>query len=89
MQEIKDEQVRQAEIQQCGSQSYQLVDDNEKSDKRLVRMRFVGITFDPDSYSYGESQLNDALDHGYKMIRDYPTGAGVVIALGLYKNGAV
>jgi hypothetical protein len=67
----------------------ELVDDNEKSDKRLVRMRFVGITFDPDSYSYGESQLNDALDHGYKMIRDYPTGAGVVIALGLYKNGAV
>jgi hypothetical protein len=67
----------------------EIVDDNEKSDKRLIRMRFVGITFDPDSYSYGEGQLNDALDNGYKVIRDYPTGAGVVIALGLYKNGAV
>ncbi|MDC0186794.1 hypothetical protein OAJ08_01260 [Candidatus Nitrosopelagicus sp.] len=67
----------------------ELTYENEKTDKRLVRMRFVGITFDPDSYSYGEGQLNDALDHGYKMIRDYPTGAGVVIALGLYKNGAV
>jgi len=67
----------------------EIVDDNKKSDKRLIRMRFVGITFDPDSYSYGEGQLNDALDNGYKVIRDYPTGAGVVIALGLYKNGAV
>ena len=67
----------------------EIVDDNEKSDKRLIRMRFVGITFDPDSYSNGEGQLNDALDNGYKVIRDYPTGAGVVIALGLYKNGAV
>ena len=60
-----------------------------EKDERLVRVKFVGVTFEPDSYSNGEGQLNDALDHGYKMIRDYPTGAGVVIALGLYKNGAV
>ena len=66
-----------------------LVDDNKKSDKRLIRVRFVGITFEPDSYSSGENQLNEALDKGYKVMRDYPTGAGVVIALGLYKNGAV
>tara|TARA_Y100001934_G_scaffold213512_1_gene252837 strand:+ start:1651 stop:1917 length:267 start_codon:yes stop_codon:yes gene_type:complete len=67
----------------------EIVDDSEKSNKRLVKVRFVGVTFEPDSYSNGENQLNDALDHGYKVIRDYPTGAGVVIALGLYKNGAV
>ena len=67
----------------------EIVDDNEKSDKRLVKMRFIGVTFEPDTYSNGEDQLNDALDNGYKVIRDYPTGAGVVIALGLYKNGAV
>ena len=67
----------------------EIVDDNEKSDKRLIRMRFIGVTFEPDTYSNGEDQLNDALDNGYKVIRDYPTGAGVVIALGLYKNGAV
>ena len=67
----------------------EIVDDDKKDDKRLVRVKFVGVTFEPDSYSSGECQLNDALDHGYKVIRDYPTGAGVVIALGLYKNGAV
>ena len=67
----------------------EIVDDNEKSDKRLVKMRFIGVTFEPDTYSNGEDQLNDALDNGSKVIRDYPTGAGVVIALGLYKNGAV
>ena len=67
----------------------EIVDDSKKSDERLVRVKFVGVTFEPDSYSNGEGQLNDALDRGYKVIRDYPTGAGVVIALGLYKNGAV
>ena len=67
----------------------EIVEDNKKSDKRQVKVKFVGVTFEPDSYSSGEGQLNDALDNGYKVIRDYPTGAGVVIALGLYKNGAV
>ena len=67
----------------------EIVEDNKKSDKRLVKVKFVGVTFEPNSYSSGEGQLNDALDNGYKVIRDYPTGAGVVIALGLYKNGAV
>ena len=67
----------------------EIVDESKKSDERLVRVKFVGVTFEPDSYSNGEGQLNDALDRGYKVIRDYPTGAGVVIALGLYKNGAV
>ena len=67
----------------------EIVEDNKKSDKRLVKVKFVGVTFEPDSYSSGEGQLNDALDNGYKVISDYPTGAGVVIALGLYKNGAV
>ena len=67
----------------------EIVEDNKKSDKRLVKVKFGGVTFEPNSYSSGEGQLNDALDNGYKVIRDYPTGAGVVIALGLYKNGAV
>ena len=60
-----------------------------KNDERLIRVKFVGVTFEPDSYSNGEGQLNEALDHGYRVISEYPTGAGVVIALGLYKNGAV
>ncbi|MBC8252175.1 MAG: hypothetical protein H8E89_11400 [Candidatus Nitrosopelagicus sp.] len=60
-----------------------------EKDERLVRVKFVGVTFEPDTYSNGEDQLNEALDHGYRVMREYPTGAGVVIALGLYKNGAV
>ena len=60
-----------------------------EKDERLVRVKFVGVTFEPDTYSNGEDQLNEALDHGYRVMSEYPTGAGVVIALGLYKNGAV
>ncbi len=48
----------------------EIVEDNKKSDKRLVKVKFVGVTFEPDSYSNGEGQLNDALDHGNKVIRE-------------------
>ncbi len=58
----------------------------EKKNVKLVEVKFIGITFDPNSYSDGENQLNDALDNGYKVIKDYPTGAGIVVAMGLYKK---
>ena len=41
----------------------EIVEDNKKSDKRLVKVRFVGVTFEPDSYSNGEDQLNLSLIH--------------------------
>ena len=58
----------------------------EKKNVKLVEVKFIGITFDPNSYSDGENQLNDELDNGYKVIKDYPTGAGIVVAMGLYKK---
>lgn len=59
------------------------------SNKRLTHVKFVGITFEPDSYKRGEAELNDAISHGYNIITDYPTGSGVVISLGLYKTGGI
>ena len=82
----KSERQRFREVEaRIGQISHNLTE----KDERLVRVKFVGVTFEPDSYSNGEGQLNEALDHGYRVMREYPTGAGVVIALGLYKNGAV
>jgi hypothetical protein len=50
----------------------------------LKNIKFVGVTFDPDSFKNGENELNKAIEMGYKVITDYPTSTGVVFSVGLY-----
>jgi hypothetical protein len=50
----------------------------------LKNVKFVGVTFDPDSFKKGEDELNKAIEMGYKVITDYPTSTGVVFSVGLY-----
>jgi hypothetical protein len=52
----------------------------------LKGIKFVGVTFDPDSFKKGENELNKAIEMGYKVITDYPTSTGVVFSVGLYKS---
>ena len=52
----------------------------------LKDIKFVGVTFDPDSFKKGENELNKAIEMGYKVISDYPTQTGVVFSVGLYKS---
>ena len=52
----------------------------------LKDIKFVGVTFDPDSFKKGEDELNKAIEMGYKVITDYPTSTGVVFSVGLYKS---
>ena len=52
----------------------------------LKDIKFVGVTFDPDSFKKGENELNKAIEMGYKVITDYPTSTGVVFSVGLYKS---
>ena len=57
---------------------------NKKEIKILKDIKFVGVTFDPDSFKKGENELNKAIEMGYKVITDYPTSTGVVFSVGLY-----
>jgi len=57
---------------------------NKKEIKILKDIKFVGVTFDPDSFKKGEDELNKAIGMGYKVITDYPTATGVVFSVGLY-----
>ena len=52
----------------------------------LKSIKFVGVTFNPDSFKKGENELNKAIEMGYKVITDYPTSTGVVFSVGLYKS---
>ena len=51
----------------------------------LESIKFVGVTFDPDSFKKGEEELNKTIELGYRVLADYPTQSGVVFSVGLYK----
>ena len=54
--------------------------------RKLTKMKFVGVAFDPQKYKVGEAEINDALSDGFEVIRDFETGGGIVMALGKWKK---
>ena len=55
--------------------------------RKLTKMKFVGVAFDPQKYKAGEAEINDALSDGFEVIRDFETGGGIVLALGKWEKG--
>ena len=49
---------------------------------KMVKMKFVGVIFDPEKFKDGEAEINDALADGFEVIQDFQTGGGIVMALG-------
>ena len=54
--------------------------------RKLTKMKFVGVAFDPEKYKAGETEINEALSEGFEVLRDFETGGGIVIALGKWEN---
>ena len=54
----------------------------KKKPRKLRKIKFVGVAFDPQKYKAGETEINDALSEGFEVIRDFQTGGGIVMALG-------
>ena len=58
----------------------------KKKARKLTKIKFVGVAFDPQKYKAGEAEINDALSEGFEVIRDFETGGGIVLALGKYEK---
>ena len=54
--------------------------------ERMTRIKYVGVPFDPKSYKIGEQEINDALDDGFEVIRDFETGGGIVVCLAKWEK---
>ena len=54
--------------------------------RKLTKIKFVGVAFDPEKYKSGETEINDALSEGFEVIRDFQTGGGIVMALGKWEK---
>ena len=54
--------------------------------ERMTRIKYVGVLFDMKSYKKGEQEINDALDEGFEVMRDFETGAGIVVCLAKWEK---
>ena len=61
-------------------------EDDTESNNKLANIKFVPIEFDYENYKAGESQVNDALGHGYVVIDNFKTESGLVMVMGLYRS---
>ena len=62
------------------------VSANEDNSTELKIIKFIGIDFDYKYCQKGEDRLNEYLRKGFKVLKDYQTPSGVVVALGF--NGS-
>jgi len=61
-------------------------EEYSKNNNKLANIKFVPIEFDYENYKAGESQVNDALGHGYVVIDNFKTESGLVMVMGLYRS---
>ena len=54
--------------------------------RKLTKIKFVGVAFDPQKYKTGETEINDALSQGYEVLQDFVTGGGIVMQLGKWEK---
>lgn len=54
--------------------------------RKLTKIKFVGVAFDPEKYKAGETEINEALSEGFEVIRDFQTGGGIVMTLGKWEK---
>ena len=58
----------------------------KKKPRKLTKIKFVGVAFNPEKYKTGETEINDALSEGFEVIRDFQTGGGIVMTLGKWEK---
>ena len=57
----------------------------KKKARKLTKIKFVGVAFDPQKYKAGETEINDALSEGYEVLQDFVTGGGIVMQIGKWE----
>ena len=73
------------QIEKMQKQLDQLAKKKPRSRKKLRKIKYVGVEFEPSKIEYCEKQVNDALSQGYEPIRDVDTPRGLVMVLGLWQ----
>jgi predicted nucleic acid-binding Zn-ribbon protein len=73
------------QIEKMQKQLDQLAKKKPRSRKKLKKIKYVGVEFEPTKINNCEKEVNDALSQGYEPIRDVDTPRGLVLVLGLWQ----
>ena len=73
------------QIEKMQKQLDQLAKKKSRSRKKLRKIKYVGVEFEPSKIVSCEKEVNDALSQGYEPIRDVDTPRGLVLVLGLWQ----
>ena len=73
------------QIEKMQKQLDQLAKKKPRSRKKLRKIKYVGVEFEPSKIEYCEKQVNDALSQGYEPIRDVDTPRGLILVLDLWQ----
>ena len=65
-------------------ESIKILPKETKPSDKLLKIRYIGIEFDPSKKHTGEDEVNAALEEGYEPIRDIETPRGLIMVLGFY-----
>ena len=73
------------QIEKMQKQLDQLAKKKPRSRKKLKKIKYVGVEFDPSKIEYCENQITAFLSLGYEPIRDVDTPRGLILVLGLWQ----
>ena len=83
----KENESKIKELEKCiKNQSKDIKRLKKKHGRKMIRIKFVGVIFDPNKFKNGETEVNDALSDGFEVIRDFETAGGIVMALGKWEK---
>ena len=83
----KENESKIKELEKCiKNQSKDIKRLKKKQGRKMIRIKFVGVIFDPNKFKNGETEVNDALSDGFEVIRDFETAGGIVMALGKWEK---
>ena len=83
----KENESKIKELEKCiKNQSKDIKRLKKKQGRKMIRIKFVGVIFDPNKFKNGQTEVNDALSDGFEVIRDFETAGGIVMALGKWEK---
>ena len=85
MEKITNSRIKELE-KKIDAQEGEIKELKKRSDTKMAKIKFIGVDFDPVEYQIGEEKINEYLDNGFEVLRDFQTAGGIVMALGKWEK---
>ena len=85
MEKITNSRIEELE-KKIDNQEDEIKELKKSPESKMAKIKFIGVDFDPVEYQIGEEKINEYLDNGFEVLRDFQTAGGIVMALGKWEK---